>query len=69
MKIFGQVLDTEDLPMALANIVIVTGQNATKMGVQSDLDGNFILEDSSISPESQFKISYVGIFPSILQSK
>jgi hypothetical protein len=63
MKIFGQVLDTEDLPMALANIVIVTGQNATKMGVQSDLDGNFILEDSSISPESQFKISYVGYSP------
>lgn len=60
MKIFGQVLDTINEPMAFANVTIITGANANKMGAQSDLDGNFVLENASISPESQFRISYIG---------
>lgn len=63
MKIFGQVLDTNNEPMAFANITIITGANANKMGTQSDLDGNFVLENDSISPESQFRISYIGYKP------
>jgi hypothetical protein len=63
MKIFGQVLDTGNEPMAFANVTIITGANANKMGTQSDLDGNFVLENASISPESQFRISYIGYKP------
>lgn len=63
MKIFGQVLDTGNEPMAFANITIITGDNANKMGTQSDLDGKFVLENDSISLESQFRISYIGYKP------
>lgn len=63
MKIFGQVLDTNNEPMQLANITITTGVNATKMGTDTDYDGKFILEHASINPDSQFKISYVGYVP------
>lgn len=63
MKIFGQVLDTANEPMAFANITIITGDNANKMGTQSDLDGKFVLENASVSPESQFRISYIGYKP------
>ena len=63
MKIFGQVLDTGNEPMAFANITIITGDSANKMGTQSDLDGKFVLENASISPESQFRISYIGYKP------
>jgi hypothetical protein len=63
MKIFGQVLDIDGLPMSLANISIITGANAFKYGDVADLDGNFMLEDASIVPDSQFKISYVGYIP------
>lgn len=63
MKIFGQVLDTNSEPMALANITIITGIGAYKMGTTADLDGNFVLEDDTISPDSKFKISYVGYTP------
>lgn len=60
MKIFGQVVDTNNEPMQLANITIITGVNATKMGTATNSDGNFSLEDASISPNSQFKITYLG---------
>lgn len=63
MKIFGQVLDTSNEPMAFANITIITGVNVNKMGTQSDLDGNFILENEAINSESQFRISYIGYKP------
>jgi hypothetical protein len=63
MKIFGQVLDIDGLPMSLANISIITGANAFKYGDVADLDGNFVLDDASIVPDSQFKISYVGYVP------
>ena len=63
MKIFGQVLDTNDEPMALANITIVTGAEANKMGTTADYDGKFTLEDETILPDSRFKISYIGYTP------
>jgi hypothetical protein len=68
MKIFGQVLDVDGLPMGLANITITTGANALKMGEEADLDGNFVLEDASISADSEFKISYVGYKPQFFKA-
>jgi hypothetical protein len=63
MKIFGQVLDTSNEPMSLANITIITGANPNQIGTQANLDGNFVLEDARINSESQFRISYVGYVP------
>jgi hypothetical protein len=63
MKIFGKVVDVDGLPMGLANITIITGSNAFKMGEQADLDGKFVLENGTIFPDSQFKISYIGYKP------
>lgn len=68
MKIFGQVLDTSNQPMSLANITIITGANANKMGEEADLDGNFVLQDASISPESEFRISYIGYIPQFFKA-
>jgi hypothetical protein len=68
MKIFGQVLDTDGSPMSWANITITTGANALKMGVQSDLDGKFSLENASITPDSQFKVSFIGYVPQFFKA-
>jgi len=68
MKIFGQVLDVDGLPMSLANITITTGEYALKVGDQADLDGNFVLIDDIINPDSQFKISYVGYVPQFFKA-
>jgi hypothetical protein len=57
MKIFGQVLDIDGLPMGLANVTIVSGDLANKVSDEADLDGNFVLENNSITPDSEFKIS------------
>lgn len=63
MKIFGQVLDIDGLPMSLANITITTGVKAGQFGDVADLDGKFVIVDDSIIPDSQFKISYLGYIP------
>lgn len=68
MKIFGQVLDIDGLPMGLANVTIVSGEFADKMGDEADLDGNFVLEHNSITPDSKFKISYVGYKPQFFKA-
>jgi hypothetical protein len=68
MKIFGQVLDIDGLPMGLANVTIVSGEFADKMGDEADLDGNFVLENNSITPDSEFKISYVGYKPQFFKA-
>ena len=60
MKIFGRVLDTNNEPMSLANITIVTGAFADKLGTQVGLDGKFNLENEVIDSESKFRISYIG---------
>jgi|688.fasta_scaffold57045_6 hypothetical protein len=69
MKIFGQVLDIDGLPMGLANVTIVSGEFANKMADEADLDGNFVIEDNSITPDSEFKISYVGYKPQFFKAK
>jgi hypothetical protein len=68
MKIFGQVLDTDGSPMSLANITIITGDKAYKFGEIADLDGKFVLDDASITADSQFKISYVGYIPQFFKA-
>ena len=68
MKIFGKVLDSRSEPLSLANITIMTGDRAKKMGTTADLDGNFSLEDEIISPDSEFKISYIGYEPQMLKA-
>ena len=68
MKVFGQVLDIDGLPMGLANITIISGEFADKMGDEADLDGNFVLEHNSITPDSEFKISYVGYKPQFFKA-
>jgi hypothetical protein len=68
MKIFGQVLDIDGLPMGLANITIVSEDLANKVSDEADLDGNFVLENNSITPDSEFKISYVGYKPQIFKA-
>ena len=69
MKIFGQVLDIDGLPMGLANVTIVSGEFANKMADEADLDGNFVLDDKSITPDSEFKISYVGYKTQFFKAK
>lgn len=68
MKIFGQVLDTDNLPMGLANITITTGSLANKMGTKADLDGNFVLDDPDVQADSEFKVSYVGYVPQFFKA-
>lgn len=68
MKIFGQVLDIDGLPMSLANIIITTGANAGKFGDNADLDGKFVIDDASIMADSQFKISYLGYVPQFFKA-
>jgi hypothetical protein len=68
MKIFGQVVDTDGLPMSLANITIITGDKAYKFGEIADLDGKFVLDDASITADSQFKVSYVGYIPQFFKA-
>ena len=68
MKIFGQVLDTDNVPMAFADVTITTGINANVKATVADLDGNFSLEDEAISPDSEFKISYQKYIPQIFKA-
>jgi hypothetical protein len=68
MKIFGQVVDIDGLPMSLANITITTGAKAGLMHDEADLDGKFALDNPLITPDSKFKISYVGYVPQFFKA-
>ena len=68
MKIFGQVTDTNREPMSLANITIVANPDTDSLAINTDFDGNFELENESISPDSEFKISYIGYVPQTLKA-
>lgn len=68
MKIFGQVLDTDNQPMSLANIVIVTEDKSNEIGEQADLDGNFVFDNEIINADSEFKVSYFGYLPQIFKA-
>lgn len=63
MKISGKILDNSGEPLGLANVTIITGEKANKLGVIADLDGGFFLENDLIMPDSVFQISYMGFSP------
>jgi len=63
MEIRGKVLDNTKQPLHLANITIVTGSQSNKFGTVANENGDFTLSSDIISPDSQFKISYVGFRP------
>lgn len=68
MKISGKILDETGQPLALANVTIISGEKAEKMGTVADLDGNFTLESDIIVPASTFRISYLGYTPQVLKA-
>jgi hypothetical protein len=63
MEIKGKILDSTKQPLYLANITIVTGSQINKFGTVANEKGEFTLSSDIISPDSQFKISYVGFRP------
>lgn len=63
MEIKGKVLDVTNEPLYPANITIVTGSQINKFGTSTNERGEFSLSSDIISPDSQFKISYVGFKP------
>lgn len=60
MKISGNIVDSSNEPLQLANITIITGAYTNKMGTFANEKGDFVLENDSIEPNSQFKITYQG---------
>ena len=63
MEIKGKILDSTNQPLYLANITITTGSQINKFGTVANENGEFKLSSDIISPDSQFKISYVGFKP------
>lgn len=60
MKISGKIVDSNQEPLALANITLLSGDKAGKTGTISGVDGDFFLDSDTISPDSEFAVSYVG---------
>ena len=60
MEISGKILDSTNEPLYLANVTITTGSQINKFGTSANADGEFKLSSDIISPDSQFKISYLG---------
>jgi hypothetical protein len=60
MKISGKIVDINDEPLSSANIVLITGSKANKVGTISNFDGEFQLERDDIDENSIFKISFIG---------
>ena len=63
MEISGKILDSTNQPLYLTNITITTGSQINKFGTVANENGEFKLSSDIISPDSQFKISYVGFKP------
>jgi hypothetical protein len=63
MEISGKILDSSNEPLYLANVTITTGSQINKFGTSANDSGEFTLSSDTISPDSQFKISYVGFKP------
>lgn len=63
MKISGNIVDSSNIPLQLANITIITGSLANKMGTIANEKGDFQLDSDLIDADSQFKISYQGFKP------
>jgi hypothetical protein len=60
MKISGNIVDSTNEPLQLANITIITGALANKMGAVANEKGDFNLENEIIDANSKFRISYQG---------
>jgi hypothetical protein len=60
MKISGQVFDSNNEPLASANVTLRSGAQAGKLGVVTNLDGKFSIDNNSIQSDSIFEISYIG---------
>lgn len=63
MEISGKIIDSTNEPLYLANVTITTGSQINKLGTSANSEGQFKLSSDIISPDSQFKISYVGFKP------
>lgn len=63
MEVSGKILDSTNEPLYLANVTITTGSQINKFGTSANADGEFKLSSDIISPDSQFKISYLGFKP------
>lgn len=63
MEISGKILDSSNQPLYLANVTIVTGSQINKFGTIANENGEFSLSNDIITPDSQFKISYIGFRP------
>ena len=60
MKISGQVVDIDNVPLGSANITLKSGSKSGKIGTNADFDGNFNLESDSFTEKDIFEVSYVG---------
>lgn len=60
MKISGNIVDSSNEPLQLANVTIITGALTNKLGAVANEKGDFVLENDSIDANSQFKITYQG---------
>lgn len=60
MKINGNIVDSNNQPLHLANITIIDGSLANKMGTVANEKGDFTLENDIIEPDSKFRITYQG---------
>lgn len=60
MKISGQIVDIDNVPLMGANITLRSGSKSGKVGTTSDFDGNFSLESDSFLETDIFEVSYVG---------
>ena len=60
MKISGNIFDSNNEPLYLANVTIITGALKDKMGTIANDKGYFELENELIDANSKFKISYQG---------
>jgi hypothetical protein len=69
MKISGNVVDSNNEPLQLANITITNGSLANKMGTVANANGDFKLEDDLIDNNSEFKISYQGFKSQLFKAK
>lgn len=68
MEIKGKILDSENEPLYLANITIITGSQINKFGTVANENGEFCLDSDIISADSQFKISYQGFKPQFFKA-
>jgi hypothetical protein len=59
-EITGKIVDIDNEPLIGANVTLITGLKANKIGTTSDFDGNFILNSNSFTDSDVFQISYIG---------